>query len=577
LLRRQLTRHAPGGIPPELEDLVAAIDQAYQQADADRLLLERSLDLTSSELLDRNAQLRSDIAARRRMEDELRRSEARLRGILGTLPDLLLLVSSDYVICDAHDRGPNEQPILPGNYLGRSLRELMPADVFALLAAAVDSTLAGDPAPALEFPLPVKGQILHLEVRTALYEPACVAMIIRDQTERQRLTERLRIADRMASVGTLAAGVAHEINNPLTYVLGNLEHVAELLARADAPLRAELRAPVGEAIVGARRVRETVRDLRVFSHPGSGPLTAVDVHRVLDSSLRMASNELRHRAVVIRDYGDLPPALGDEAKLSQVFVNLAVNAAQAMPVGDVANNEILVRTRAVGEELVIEISDTGVGIPEGMESRIFEPFVTTKPSGEGTGLGLSICRGLVEALRGELSAHRRCPRGTTMRVVLRAASASTGVARFHTGAATPAQATRRLRVLLVDDDELVTAALARVLREHEPEIANTGADALGLLDERDYDVVLCDLMMPELSGMRIYEETLARRPLLAQRFVFMTGGVFTDAAREFLQRVPNHVVEKPTTAAAIRRLLADWPRATAEEAVPGSGRRRAAT
>jgi two-component system cell cycle sensor histidine kinase/response regulator CckA len=554
LLRRQLTRHGVGQVPHDLAPLMLAIDAAYDQADADRLLLERSLDLTSTELLERNAQLRADIEARKRVEQALRRSEERLRGILGTIPDLVVLVSRDYVVRDFHNPDPSTWKLSADRLLEHSLQELVTQDVFVQLSTAIDRALAGEASETVEFALRRRGRARHLEVRIGVYDHDHVAMIVRDQTERERLAERVRISDRMASVGTLAAGVAHEINNPLTYVLSNLEHVRDLLAAIDDPGVDDLRTAIDEAMVGADRVRQTVRDLRVFSHPGMTTVTPVDLHRVLDSTLRMATNEIRHRATLVRDYGDVAAVLGDEAQLSQVFLNLVVNAAQALPVGDAANHEIVLRTRASGRLVVIEVSDTGVGVPEGMETRIFEPFVTTKASGQGTGLGLSICRNIVEGLGGRITAERRRPCGTTLRVVLPAADRTTMPS--HLSIARAQQSNEpRLRVLVIDDDELVTAALARVLRNHDTDIATTAAASLELLDGRDYDVVLCDLMMPELSGMEIYARTVARRPALAHRFVFITGGAFTDRARDFIAEVPNPVVEKPFDLATIRRVV----------------------
>ncbi len=245
-----------------------------------------------------------------------------------------------------------------------------------------------------------------------------------DVTDRREMERRLALADRLASIGTLAAGVAHEINNPLSYILSNLRFLSSELAALEAlePERlAEARKVTDEALEGAERVRRIVLDLHTFARPSDeqGP---VDVHRLLDLAINIASNHIRFRARLVKDYGQIPPVHGDEARLSQVAVNLLINAAQAIPEGRPEHNEIRVVTRAdPAGRLVIEVHDSGCGIPPELRSRVFEPFFTTKPVGTGTGLGLSICLGIVTSLGGEITMESEVARGTVFRVTLPAA------------------------------------------------------------------------------------------------------------------------------------------------------------
>lgn len=555
LLTRQLARHGVTEVPQPLATLFAAIENAYAQADEDRELLERSLDLTSKELLQRNAELRADIAGREKAERRLRKSEARLRGILGALPDVLIVLSRDYVVRDVHVPPGGSDVLATSTIHGRALPTVLGEEVFERVAPVVDAALSGRRVPAVEVAVTIAGRQRHLELRLCACDDDHVVMIIRDQTERTHLIESLRAADRMASVGMLAASVAHEINNPLTYVLTNLDHIASALAGDPSTVAADARQALDEARLGAERVRQTVRDVGLFSHPGGGPVRPVVVEEVLDSVFRMARNEIRPRATVVRDYNRGAAVEVNEARLSQVFLNLVVNAAQALPIGGAATHRIIVRTESRPGETVIDVSDTGPGIPDDLRERVFEPFVTTKAAGEGTGLGLSICRRLVEESGGELSVFPRQPNGTTFRVVL-------PTARRHVP--TTVRADRRLdhdppmasaRVLIVDDDPLVATAMARALRPLRPDVANDSIEALSRIRDDGYDIVLCDLMMPEVSGIELFRRVASMDPGTAQRFVFMTGGLFTQEARDFVSKASNPVLYKPIDVAHLRRVV----------------------
>jgi PAS domain S-box-containing protein len=248
---------------------------------------------------------------------------------------------------------------------------------------------------------------------------------VRETGERKLLQQRLAQADRMASVGTLAAGIAHEINNPLAYVIASLDLVSrklDLLTAGKTQLGTavtQISSSLGNAREGAERVSTIVRDLRLFSRADPNRRVPVDVERVIDSAANMAGNEIGKRAMLVKDYGGVSPVLGDEARLGQVFLNLLINAAHAITDGDAQSNEIRVTTRDLeGDRVIVEVADTGHGIPPELIERIFEPFVTTKPIGEGTGLGLSICHGIVTSLGGDISVSSDVGRGSLFRVTL---------------------------------------------------------------------------------------------------------------------------------------------------------------
>jgi signal transduction histidine kinase len=242
----------------------------------------------------------------------------------------------------------------------------------------------------------------------------------------QETQEQLLFADRLASVGRLAAGVAHEINNPLSFILSNLRFAqGELKDLRGAPseeARQELLAALGEAHEGAERVRLIAQDLKTLSRPDDVALCAVDLAAVVRGAAKMAHHEVRDRARLVQECDGVPPVRANAARLGQVFLNLFLNAAHAIEPGRVRENEIRVvaRVSAPGR-VTVEVRDTGSGIPVEHLGRIFEPFFTTKPVGMGTGLGLSVCRRIITALDGDIRVESERGRGTTFFITLPAA------------------------------------------------------------------------------------------------------------------------------------------------------------
>jgi signal transduction histidine kinase len=395
------------------------------------------------------------------------------------------------------------------------------------------------------------------------------------RAERKKMREQLLISERMASVGILAAGVAHEINNPLAILTTNLELASEQLARlvplpgptADAAGRSGASSPplIGPAEVNqllhdaqeaAERIRLIVRDLGSLSRSNDeerqGP---VDLHRVLESAVRMASNEIRHRAQLTRDYGEVPLVRGSEAKLGQVFINLIVNAAHAIPQGRAANNEIRIVTRTDDAgRAVVEVHDTGSGIPQNILPRIFDAFFTTKAVTAGTGLGLAICHRIVTAYGGDLSVESEVGRGSIFRTVLLPAPGEAAAAK---SAALEVAHGRRGHILVVDDERMLGVTIQRALAgEHEVMAVTAATEALALLKGgAQFDLILCDLMMPEMSGMDLYAQLNKLAPDQTRKLAFMTGGAFTADASRFLAQISNPSIEKPLRASKLRNLV----------------------
>lgn len=386
------------------------------------------------------------------------------------------------------------------------------------------------------------------------FQRALVSVV--DMTAERDLQQRLLLAERMSAIGTLTASIIHEIKNPLTFVWNHLRSL-----RDSSDLGSEARAElIREAFEGAERIRAISNEIASLSHPGSaGEVETVHVQQALDSAIRLAQPEIQHRARVVREYeeGSLY-VRGTRARVGQVFVNLIVNAAQAIDPGDRERNAITIRARSIDRGRVcIEVQDTGPGIPPQLLRRIFDPFVTTKPAGRGTGLGLSICRRIVHSLEGTIELQSHPGQGTVARIVL---PKTTRAQRPLTVPPPSISAIRRaaggrLSVLVVDDEPVIARLIQKALVEHDVTTASDGREAVALMGEHAYDVILCDLIMPEMTGMDVYRAALQRAKPLHDRIVFMTGGAFTQRARDFLESVPNLRIEKPFDLSHLERTI----------------------
>jgi signal transduction histidine kinase/CheY-like chemotaxis protein len=394
----------------------------------------------------------------------------------------------------------------------------------------------------------------------------------RSDAERKELHAKLALADRMVSVGTLAAGVAHELNNPLAYVTANVTFLAEQVAHLSTLLPPDACADAGVADVlqqldeaardakdGVDRMRVIVRDLKMLSRADDASVGPVDLGPVLDSCVNVAWNELKHRARVVKDVHHLPAVRGSAGRLGQIFLNLLVNAAQAMPEGRPELQEIRVTARPLGaDRVVIEVSDTGCGIPPENLPRIFDPFFTTKAPGVGTGLGLSIVQGIVTAMQGEIGVESTVGRGSTFRVTLPVGLPDPADEHPAGPPADTAPASGRARLLVVDDEPLVGTVLSRTLGgEHAVVVCGSGREALDRLARGEaFDLVFSDLLMPGMTGMELHAELSRSHPDLARRMVFLTGGACTEAARDFLEQPGMECVEKPFDLESIRQVIA---------------------
>ncbi len=417
--------------------------------------------------------------------------------------------------------------------------------------ARVAACLDAPPGHAIECAIRRRGSTdLSVEL-DARIQGEDVVVLIRDLTERKELQSRLLVADRMAALGTLAAGVAHEINNPLTYVFTNVQVATELAKQED--LRAgQILDCLADAASGCRRVQGIVDDLRKLSRESATDRAAVEVVPIVEGCLAVANNEIRHRARVELHFAPVRPVLANEGRLAQVILNLLINAAQAMPPGQVERMKLTVSVLEEAEDVVVEVRDTGCGISADVRERMFDPFFTTKDPGVGTGLGLSICHSIVTSMGGSIQVDSEVGQGTTFRVRLPAAE-RTAVA--SPPPEPPPPEISEASILIVDDEPSVRRAVARALRGNTLVLANGADEALELCSAARFDAIFCDVMMPGKSGIEFYEALAVRDPELASRVVFITGGAYTETARSFLANVANPTVPKPFDVSVLRNAL----------------------
>ena len=377
----------------------------------------------------------------------------------------------------------------------------------------------------------------------------------RDITARKQFEARMALAARTTALDTLASGAAHELNNPLTTVIGNLGLAQEAIERIPTrdPAWLELDQALRSASQAADRIRKIVADLKTFSRDDASEPGPVDVGAALDVALRLTGSAIRHRARLADARMPVPPVLGNGSKLAQVLVNLLVNAAQSMPPErDPDFNEIRVRTRTDDDRVVIEVHDNGVGMPGHVVRRLFEPFFTTRPAGTGAGLGLAVCHGIVTAMGGEIAVQSKPGSGSLFRVMLPPLEAAATVPAGGL-AAGPA----RCRVLVVDDDRPVREALVRALAtEHDVAEAAGGLEALERLRRGEvFDLILCDLMMPDLSGAAVFAAVERELPELAPRFAFVSGATLGEEDAWFATRMGARLVQKPVGPKRLREFV----------------------
>ena len=490
-----------------------------------------------------------DVSVEREAVRALRASEARFRFLVEAAPDGVVILVRGHIVF----MNPRAAELLgagsPEAAIGTPIvAYLPPEDAKRTMDRIADMFRTGNEMPPTEY-----RTLAHPDRAIEIKSVHCewegqrgVLAFARDVTERNAIQRRLVDADRLAAMGTLAAGVAHEINNPLTYALLGAQRIEALLGDPAMPpaVVASIRERLAEIEHGITRVASITSGLRSFARPDDAPPGPVDAGATIDQALRMVENDLRHKAELVRRVEQVPPVLGNASRLEQVFVNILLNAIQSLP-AEGSHTITVTLARRGDDEVALSIADTGRGIPDEIVGKIFDPFFTTRRIGEGMGLGLSVCKTIIEGFGGAIEVSSRVGTGTTVTIVLRAHHTSARPAPALPARHIGGRGVRR-KVLIIDDERLVRDALTRLLQtDHEVVSASSGEAGLAALDAGGFDVIICDVMMPNMNGREVHRRIAASHPGLERRLVFISGGTFAPELDEFLASCPNRCLAKP--------------------------------
>lgn len=539
-------------------------ETVINRADGTSVPIEVALHVTSYQGRRAVVSFVFDISARARAIAALKESETRFRNLVEGAPDGVAIILRG---CFAYVN-PAAVRLLgakgPEEVVGRPLAALMEPSDHEIAQQRIQTLLTtqrrfSDPAEYKS--KHADGHDIYVEISSIPIEwqgEHAVLGFARDVTERKAMQARLLHKDRLAAVGTLSAGLAHEVNNPLAYLLLNLQYLERELGKllGDRKEWQPLSDRLHDAVHGAERVAAIVRDLKAFARADDGAQQPVDLAWVVESAIRVAHNTVRYKARLLREIDSVGAVLGNPQRLEQVVLNLLINAAQALADGDVNKDSITVRLTRTESHAILSVTDTGPGMSERERQRIFEPFYTTKPPGVGTGLGLPICRSIVESVGGSLKVVSEPGQGASFEVRLPLTHEPPS---YPPPPPNRTVARRGGRILVVDDEPALRSTLEALLSDHyEVRTVPGTAEAMRVLSEgADFDMVLCDMMMPDGTGVDFLKRIQEHYAKLENRLVFMTGGALSQRTRDFLANPQIRQLKKPFPLADIHRMLDD--------------------
>lgn len=498
-----------------------------------------------------------DVTADRARAEALERSEARYERLVESAADAIFTLDGDLRFTSVNRALEETTGRDRTTLLGRSALELCDVRDCAIMEGALRATLAGE-RPRVEVrligaggePRPaslIAAPILERGVITGALG------IVRDVTDEKRLVEQLLQQEKLAAIGQLVSGVAHELNNPLAGLLA----FSQLLMSQPEPTE-ERRRAVESINHEARRASKIVRNLLTFARRHQPERQATNLNQIVTDTVELRRYALRvaHVDLVLALDESLPATWADPFQLQQVVLNLLTNAEQAME-GWSGERKIGFETLQRGDTLVLRVTDSGPGIDERSLERIFTPFFTTKEVGKGTGLGLSISDGIVREHGGRIDVSSQPGAGATFTVELpwiAPPKAEDGAAEAAAGGSA-----RMRRILVADDESSVREALQLFLRSlgHKVDVAGSGLEAIERLESHQYDAILLDLRMPDVAGDAVYRRLLDRDPRMAMRVIFVTGDAHSGPAGEFIAESGRPFISKPFVLEDVARLISD--------------------
>jgi two-component system NtrC family sensor kinase len=537
----------------------------YHEAQTLNAELEQRVARRTAELQASNTRLANEIGERLQAEHALRRSEAHLRSLIEHASDIITILEVDGTIRYASPSVQRTLAYAPGRVLGQNVFAFVhPDDTTAV--TTIFQEIIRTPGAGRSVTLRLRhndGSWRTFEAigNNLLDVPAVSGVVVhaRDITERkqaeeqlQRQQEVLAQSEKLAAMGSLLSGIAHELNNPLSVVVveaGLLKEEAENSSQAE---------HASKIVQAAERCARIVQNFLALARQHPPERTQVNLNVLVAETVELLAYPLRldNIEVQLSLAEDLPTLWADLHQLRQLVINLATNAHQALrEVPPPRRLTLMTRADAARRQVVLQVVDTGPGIPLALQQRIFEPFFTTKPVGIGTGLGLSLCRGIIEGHGGSLSVHSRPGHGASFVVEIPVGRAPTSLlgAPIPTGPP-PGQGKA---ILIVDDEAGIRHALAYLLRRdgYQVDTAGNGRLALVKLQEKPFDLILCDLRMPELDGPAFYQELEKHQPHLLRRFIFLTGDTLSAETTAFLEQTGVPRLTKPFTTAEARRAV----------------------
>jgi two-component system NtrC family sensor kinase len=493
-----------------------------------------------------------------RLFQESRAAEANYHDLFDNANDLIVTIDSNLRISSVNKMATTTSGYTLAELCGVLVTRFVTPKDRPRLYRLLKDLLFSNQSPSFELTILSKNQqeILleaSLRVQRQGTRPVGLQCIARDITHRRRLEQQLQQTEKLSAIGKLVAGVAHELNNPLTAIIG----YADLLLNSDT-LPEFSQSDLEVISRQAQRARLIVRNLLTFArsvHPEPEP---VNVNEIIQASLvSMKPNLQAHSLrVITRLDENLPAILADAHQLEQVFINLITNAIQVLATVE-GERHLTIESRWERDRILLSFVDNGPGIPEHLISQIFDPFFSTKTVGEGTGLGLSICFGIISEHQGRIWA-KNAPEGGAIFYIDLPVKASKPVPPAAVMARPyPVAWAKPLRVLVVDDEPALLTLLDRILKRsgHTVETAPDGTTALIQLKAQSYDLVICDVLMPDILGPDLYRQITEEFPALTERFIFITGNAVDLNTRSFLEESGVPWLSKPFLPADIEKIV----------------------